>query len=117
MNWRRGLFRAWAVFAVVWVASTGGAALWRSYTDPWRVVSVTPVPASDLPGDSVTTPPSGRFQNPNPADSGLRAAPEPPRPASSVSELWPALMRILGIPLVVLAASLAARWVVLGFLS
>jgi hypothetical protein len=73
MSVRRGLFRAWAMFTVIWVLAVGGSALNAWYHDPWRVISEVrvapsaprsdvassagrPVPKSDLP-DALRAPP------------------------------------------------------------
>jgi hypothetical protein len=41
-NWRRGLLRAWVVFAICWVGFVGGYGMYKWYNDPWHTVSAKP---------------------------------------------------------------------------
>lgn len=36
MNWRRGVFRAWAVGSAIWIVAIGIAGFWSWYNDPYR---------------------------------------------------------------------------------
>ncbi len=106
MNWRRGLFRIWLVFALVWALGVGAVATYRWYTDPWRVVGDEIVDCKSHPGWCVYLP-------------------SPPPSAGSTDsqrfkEAWPLnVLKVLAlaimVPLVVLGTGLTVRWVVVGF--
>jgi hypothetical protein len=120
MNWRRGLFRAWVVFATCWAGVVGGYGLYNWYNDPWRVVSVKDIkdikcdPANPLTQlvpacAKATVDPAKTMADPN-YPPWLRG-PDVPRQLILSEAFWLAV----GPPALLLAFGAALYWVASGF--
>ena len=109
LNWRRGLFRVWAVFSIVWAigATAWGVTQWQS--DPARVAAHDPHRCGGpTPG------PWCGYQHKAPpgelTDEQVGIVPPKPKPIVASTLGWG-----LGVPGgIYLAASLGA-WILAGF--
>ena len=126
MNWKRGLFRLWALFAAVWFLSVSGVAFDRWYNDPWRVVSETPktkapfdpskpytvVPPSDLPsGIEQRGFDPDKYLAEKVPDWAATPIPNGKKPMSWLEYL----VLAFGVPTGVLGAAVAGWWAKQGF--
>ena len=126
MNWKRGLFRLWALFAVVWVLSVSGVAFDRWYNDPWRVVSEAPKTTSAFdpskpytdkkpngfdPDKYLANKLPGWYQPEKVPDWAVTPNPEGKRPMSWLEYL----VLAFGVPAGVLGAAVAGWWAKQGF--
>ena len=126
MNWRKGLFRAWIVFSVLWLTAWGvfGFLGWRDratfeFTDPDGLKFDVTAPARTSIDEAFEFLHNSDFYQKRRDDCTKDHGPWCSYPATmempNTFALWPVLIETLAGPPIFLVIGIAALWVAAGF--